>query len=172
MTILVSLWPRHSLTACSPRLGWTLNPAPPPAAPTVIPASPPAQEVPSTSTAMPRRPTAYQYRPPTYVSPAFEKYLKFPEAVRSAPKRKIGDELPNAISGLDWIRYQTKRRSDKEAEEARKKKNREERKQRRQKRQRRRRRKEGKDPGRYQGKTKSTGWFVASPRMISTMKTV
>eukprot|EP00057_Strongylocentrotus_purpuratus_P008878 XP_011663352.1 PREDICTED: uncharacterized protein LOC105437902 [Strongylocentrotus purpuratus] len=96
-------------------------------APTVIPAPPPAQAVASTSTAMPRRPTAYQYRPPTYVSPAFEKYLKFPEAVRSAPKRKTGDELPNAISGFDWIRYQTKRRSDKEAEEARKKKNREER---------------------------------------------
>ncbi|XP_030854234.1 uncharacterized protein LOC115929451 [Strongylocentrotus purpuratus] len=102
-------------------------PAPPPAAP-VIPAPPPAQEEPSTSTAMPIRPsTAYQYRPPTYVSPAFDKYLKFPEAVRSAPKRKTGDELPNAISGLDWIRYQTKRRSDKEAEEERKKKKREER---------------------------------------------
>ena len=67
-------------------------------------------------------------RPPTYVSPIFDKYLKFPEAGKAAPgKRKTGDELPNAISGKDWIQYQKKKKEDKEAEEERKRKKREER---------------------------------------------
>ncbi|KAJ8036480.1 hypothetical protein HOLleu_20470 [Holothuria leucospilota] len=92
-------------------------------------AEPSEDELPNSATNLPGPSSAPSPQtvptPESVVSPAFDKYLRFPQTQAGKAKPKKATQLPKAISGSKFRAYLKSKQKEKEEEENRKQKNRE-----------------------------------------------